>query len=144
MTPISMIDVAQHFTAYIDLVVERGERFTLLREGKPVAELGPVLQVVRLEDLPTLLASLPCLTPAAADAITGDCEVSDPLLDEVEEAQRKLEAEFDNDPAKLLVHYEEVQKRNTDRLVSRHMAGRVAKHAHAEAASEAETGNSAA
>lgn len=65
MTPISMIDVAQHFAAYIDLVVERGERFTLLREGKPVAELGPVLTRVRLEDLPTFLASLPCLTPAA-------------------------------------------------------------------------------
>jgi hypothetical protein len=53
-------------------VVNRGERFTLLRDGKPVAELGPVLQVVRLEDLPTFLASLPCLTPASADAIAGD------------------------------------------------------------------------
>jgi len=65
MTPISMIDVARHFAKYVDLVVTRGERFTLLREGKPVAELGPVLQVVRLEDLPALLASLPGLTPAA-------------------------------------------------------------------------------
>ncbi|HEU4883465.1 MAG TPA: hypothetical protein VFT45_14490 [Longimicrobium sp.] len=69
MTPISMIDVAQHFAEYINLIVTRGERFTLLREGKPVAELGPVLQVVRLEDLPTLLASLPCLTPAAETRI---------------------------------------------------------------------------
>jgi antitoxin (DNA-binding transcriptional repressor) of toxin-antitoxin stability system len=75
MTPISMIDVAQHFAKYVDLVVTRGERFTVLREGKPVAELGPVLQVVRLEDLPALLASLPCLTPAAADAIAGDWDV---------------------------------------------------------------------
>lgn len=47
---------------------------------------------------------------------------TDPLLDEVEEAQRKLEAEFDNDPAKLLAHYEEVQKRYAHRLVSRHAA----------------------
>jgi antitoxin (DNA-binding transcriptional repressor) of toxin-antitoxin stability system len=64
MTPISMIDVARHFAKYVDLVVTRGERFTVLREGKPVAELGPVLTTVRLEDLPTFLASLPCLTPA--------------------------------------------------------------------------------
>ena len=74
MTPISMIDVAQHFTHYIDLVVQRGERFTLLREGKPVAELGPVLTTVRLEDLPTFLASLPCLTPASAEAFGGDVD----------------------------------------------------------------------
>ncbi len=32
-------------------------------------------------------------------------EPADPLLDEVEAAQRKLEAEFGNDPAKLLAHY---------------------------------------
>lgn len=50
----------------------------------------------------------------------------DPLLDEVEAAQRRLEAEFDNDPAKLRAHYEEVQKRYADRLISRHAAGRVA------------------
>jgi antitoxin (DNA-binding transcriptional repressor) of toxin-antitoxin stability system len=65
MTPICMIDVARHFAEYIDLVVTRGERFTLLREGKLVAELGPVLTTVRLEDLPTFLASLSCLTPTA-------------------------------------------------------------------------------
>ncbi|HEX5872476.1 MAG TPA: hypothetical protein VFY65_18730 [Longimicrobium sp.] len=47
-------------------------------------------------------------------------EPSDPLLEEVEEAQRKLEAEFDNDPAKLLAHYEKVQKRYAHRLISRH------------------------
>ena len=50
---------------------------------------------------------------------------ADPLLDEVEEAQRKLEAEFDNDPAKLLAHFEEMQKRHAQRLVSRHVMGPV-------------------
>lgn len=131
MTHVSMIDVARHFAEYVNLVVDRGERFTLMREGKPVAELGPVLTPVRLEDLPALLASLPCLTPAAVDALTGEGEAADPLL--AEEAQRKLEAEFGNDPAKLLAHYEEVQNRNAHRLVSRHVADRVA-----------ETGQSAA
>lgn len=53
-------------------------------------------------------------------------EPADPLLDEVEEAQRRLEAEFDNDPAKLLAHYEEAQKRYAGRLISRHVAGRAA------------------
>jgi antitoxin (DNA-binding transcriptional repressor) of toxin-antitoxin stability system len=72
MTPISMIDVAQHFTHYVDLVVQRGERFTLLREGKPVAELGPVLTTVRLEDLPTFLDSLSRLTPEEAGALAGE------------------------------------------------------------------------
>jgi antitoxin (DNA-binding transcriptional repressor) of toxin-antitoxin stability system len=70
MTPICMSDVASHFAEYVDLVVNRGERFTLLRDGKPVAELGPVLTTVRLEDLPTFLASLPCLTRADAEALS--------------------------------------------------------------------------
>jgi antitoxin (DNA-binding transcriptional repressor) of toxin-antitoxin stability system len=68
MTHVSMIDVARHFAEYVNLVVDRGERFTLMREGKPVAELGPVLQAVRLEDLPALLASLPCLTARATES----------------------------------------------------------------------------
>lgn len=75
MTHVSMIDVARHFAEYVNLVVDRGERFTLMRDGKPVAELGPVLQAVRLEDLPALLASLPCLTPAA-EALTSDVEAA--------------------------------------------------------------------
>lgn len=65
MTTVTMIDVARHLAEYVELVVSRGERFTLTRDGKPVAELGPVLTPVRLEDLSAFLASLPCLTPAA-------------------------------------------------------------------------------
>lgn len=72
MTHVSMIDVAQHFAEYVNLVVDRGERFTLLREGKPVAELGPVLQTVRLEDLPALLASLSRITPEEARALASE------------------------------------------------------------------------
>lgn len=72
MTPISMIDVAQHFAEYVNLVVNRGERFTLLREGKPIAELGPVLQVVRLEDLPAVVATLSRITPEEARALASE------------------------------------------------------------------------
>lgn len=69
MTTVCTIDVARHFADYLELVVERGERFTLTREGKPVAELGPVLSVVRIEDLPAVVASLARLTPAQAHAL---------------------------------------------------------------------------
>jgi antitoxin (DNA-binding transcriptional repressor) of toxin-antitoxin stability system len=72
MTTVTMIDVARHFAEYVDLVVSRGERFTLTRDGKPVAELGPVLTPVRLEDLSAFLASLPCLTPAAGEALVSE------------------------------------------------------------------------
>lgn len=49
---------------------------------------------------------------------------ADSLLDEVEEAQRKPDAEFDNDPAKVLAHDEQVHKRHAHRLVRRHVADR--------------------
>lgn len=51
----------------------------------------------------------------------------DQLLNEVAEAQRKPEAELDNDPAKLLAHYKEVQKRYADRLIRRCAPDRVRK-----------------
>ncbi|HEX5872475.1 MAG TPA: hypothetical protein VFY65_18725 [Longimicrobium sp.] len=76
MTPISMIDVARHLAEYVDLVVTRGERFTLLREGKPVAELGPVLTRVRLEDLPAVVATLSRITPADAEALTRELDTT--------------------------------------------------------------------
>ena len=86
MTPICMIDVARHFAEYVDLVVNRGERFTLLRDGKPVAELGPVLQVVRLEDLPALLASLARLTPADAEGLARNVDAAGEELSALEES----------------------------------------------------------
>lgn len=49
--------------------------------------------------------------------------VSDPLLDEVEEAQRRVEAEYDNDPAKLLASYLEEQELYADRLIRRPKTG---------------------
>lgn len=62
---------------------------------------------------------------------------ADPLLEEVEEAQRRLEAEFDNDPAKLAAHYEELQKRYADRLISRHAHARVSRQDPSKPANEA-------
>ncbi|MEX2536413.1 MAG: hypothetical protein WD273_12530 [Trueperaceae bacterium] len=58
----SVTEVARHFTEYINRVAYRGERFTLMRGGKPVAELRPVPSGVRLGELPEILAGLPHLS----------------------------------------------------------------------------------
>lgn len=60
--------VARHFADYINRVAFRGERFVLMRGNKPVAEFRPVPVGARLEDLPGLLASLPRLSKADAEA----------------------------------------------------------------------------
>jgi antitoxin (DNA-binding transcriptional repressor) of toxin-antitoxin stability system len=66
-------EVASNFSEYIDRVVHRGERFWLMRDLKPVAELRPVeAESPRLRDLPRLLASLPHLAPGDADAFETD------------------------------------------------------------------------
>jgi len=48
---------------------------------------------------------------------------SDPLLDEVEEAQRRVEAEYGNDPSRLLASYLEEQERYTGPLIRRQQSG---------------------
>jgi antitoxin (DNA-binding transcriptional repressor) of toxin-antitoxin stability system len=55
----SVTEVARHFADYINRVIDRGERFVLVRGNKPVAELGPLPVRKRLVELPDLLASLP-------------------------------------------------------------------------------------
>jgi hypothetical protein len=42
----------------------------------------------------------------------------DPLLDEVDEARRRILAECDNDPKKVMESYLEYQKQFADRLVN--------------------------
>jgi len=66
-------EVARNFSEYLDRVVGCGERFLVMREGKPVAELrsaGP--QGLKLRDLPDLLASLPRLAPEDVSAFESD------------------------------------------------------------------------
>lgn len=50
-------------------------------------------------------------------------EENDPLLDEVEEAQRRVEAEYDHNPAALLASYLEEQKQYSGRLIRRPKTG---------------------
>lgn len=56
-------EVARNFADFINRVAYRGERFTLIRGNKPVAELRPVVSGRRLRELPAILESLPHLSP---------------------------------------------------------------------------------
>lgn len=77
----SVTDVNRNFADYINRVVYRGERFTLVRGNKAVAELGPSPVGKRLADLPGLLDSLPGLSGEEArefaeDLASGRSELS--------------------------------------------------------------------
>ena len=71
-TRISVSEAVRQFADYINRVAYRGERFTLIRGNKPVAELSPVISGRRLGDLPGLLASLPPLSDADARSLDED------------------------------------------------------------------------
>ena len=70
----SVTEVARNFAEYINRVAFRGERFTLMRGKKPVAELGPVATGKRLGELSQILASLPALGPEQAGDLAADLE----------------------------------------------------------------------
>ncbi len=74
MSERTVTEVARHFAAYIDRVVYKGERFRLVRGGRPVAELTPVPVGRRLSELPSLLAAGPRLGAEAAEALDADLE----------------------------------------------------------------------
>ncbi len=78
----SVTEVARNFADYINRVAFRGERFTLMRGNKPVAELRPVPSGGRLGELPELLASLPRLSPDDASALAEDIEAARSELSE--------------------------------------------------------------
>jgi len=44
-------------------------------------------------------------------------ELSDPVIDEIRAVRSRISAQFDHDPAKLVAHYMELQKRHADRLI---------------------------
>lgn len=68
----SVTEVNRNFADYINRVVYRGERFTLVRGNKPVAELGPLPAGKWLSELPDLLASLPGLSEEEAEEFAED------------------------------------------------------------------------
>jgi antitoxin (DNA-binding transcriptional repressor) of toxin-antitoxin stability system len=68
----TITEFAQHFSEYIDRVIRRGERFVLMRDREPVAELRPVTAGRRLGELPGILASLPHLAPEDLAILESD------------------------------------------------------------------------
>jgi len=85
---VSVTELVRHFSDYLNRVTYRGERFTLVRGKKPVAELGPVASGVKVKDLPAVLRSLPHLRPDEAEAFGRD----------IEEARQALSRERLRDP----------------------------------------------
>jgi antitoxin (DNA-binding transcriptional repressor) of toxin-antitoxin stability system len=70
----TITELLRNFSDYINRVAYRGERFVVIRGGKPVAELSPVPSGGRLGELPSVLDSLPRLDEADADAFARDLE----------------------------------------------------------------------
>jgi antitoxin (DNA-binding transcriptional repressor) of toxin-antitoxin stability system len=64
-------EVARNFSEYIERV-RSGERFVLMEDREPVAELRPVTASRRLRELPEILASLPRLSPEDLAAFESD------------------------------------------------------------------------
>lgn len=73
---LSVTEVARNLSEILGRVRFKGERFVVLRGGKPVAELRPTAAVpaVRAADLPVLLADLPRLDPDEAEQFARDLE----------------------------------------------------------------------
>lgn len=88
MRTASVTEVARNFAEYVNRVSYRGDRFVLVRGGKPVAELGPVTRGVPIRDIPDIFAGLPRLTPEEAEAFGRDMDA----------AREELWAEEPRDP----------------------------------------------
>ena len=44
-------------------------------------------------------------------------EWNDPVIEEIRAVRRRISAQFDHDPDKLVAHYMELQKQYADRLI---------------------------
>jgi antitoxin (DNA-binding transcriptional repressor) of toxin-antitoxin stability system len=70
---LTVAEAALHFPEYVERVAHRGERFLVMQDKKPVAELRPVEgNALRLRDLPGLLAALPRLSLEDLAAFESD------------------------------------------------------------------------
>lgn len=75
-TRLTVTEAVRNFSEIVGRVRFRGERFVLLKSGRPVAELVPAdaAAPVRLGDLPAVLEGLPHLDPEDADRFAADLE----------------------------------------------------------------------
>lgn len=76
MTQITITHLARNLADLVNRVAYRGERFTVVRGSRPVAELVPAPRGRRLGDIPAILAELPGLSPAEAEAMGADLDAA--------------------------------------------------------------------
>lgn len=69
---VSVAEASRHLADYVTRVADHGERFVLVQDEKPVAELRPILVGRRLGELPDLLKALPHLSTEEADEFAKD------------------------------------------------------------------------
>jgi tRNA(fMet)-specific endonuclease VapC len=71
---LGVTEAQRNFSDVLNRIAYQGERFTLIRGGRPVAELTPVPPAARLGDLPELLDALPPLGEEEASTFMGELE----------------------------------------------------------------------
>lgn len=81
---LSVTKMARNFAEYLNRVAYRGERFTLVRGGTPIAELVPVPSGRTLGDLRAVLDSIPHLDPEDVASFGSDLEAGRSYLAEQE------------------------------------------------------------
>jgi tRNA(fMet)-specific endonuclease VapC len=84
---LGVTEAQRNFSDVLNRIAYRGERFTLIRGGRPVAELTPVPPAAGLGDLPGLLDALPPLGEEEAATFLGELEggrrdIQAPVADE--------------------------------------------------------------
>ncbi|MGH6691122.1 MAG: type II toxin-antitoxin system Phd/YefM family antitoxin [Gammaproteobacteria bacterium] len=73
---VTVTEFARNLSRYIHRVAFGGERFILLKGGRPVAEILPPPRGRRLGELRQLLAELPHLPPEDAAAFASDLDAA--------------------------------------------------------------------
>jgi antitoxin (DNA-binding transcriptional repressor) of toxin-antitoxin stability system len=68
----SVTDVSRHFSDYLNRVAYSGDRFILVRGGKPLAELKACSTAKKMSDLPEVLRSLPSLSDDELNSFEND------------------------------------------------------------------------
>ncbi len=73
---LTVTEMARNFAEYINRVSYRGDCFVLVRGNRPVAELRPLPAGRQLAELPSLLTTLPHLSPTEATQFADDLETA--------------------------------------------------------------------
>ncbi len=79
---ISVTELARNLADFVNRVSYRGERFTVTRGGREVAELHPAPRGRSLGELAGVLAALPRLAPEDAEALGRDLDEARAALGE--------------------------------------------------------------